>query len=57
MLAARQVDAQRVVEDEIRALLILGHSWTDIGRALGLSRQGARQRYRGRVCIEASPGE
>lgn len=57
MLAARQVDAQRVVEDEIRALLILGHSWTDIGRALGLSRRGARQRYQGRVCIEASPGE
>jgi hypothetical protein len=33
------------VENEIRALRDRGASWTDIGLALGLSRQGARQRY------------
>jgi hypothetical protein len=55
MLAAQQVDAQRAVEDEIRELLAIGHSWTDIGRALGISRQGARQRYEGRLRIQASP--
>ena len=48
-LAIRQVEAQRAVEDEIRVLLARGHSWTEIGRALGLSRQGARQRYQGRL--------
>ena len=48
-LAARQVEAQRAVEEEIRDLLARGHSWTEIGRALGLSRQGARQRYQGRL--------
>jgi hypothetical protein len=57
MLAAQQIDAQRTVEGEVGMLLVLGYSWTDIGRALGLSRQGARQRYQGRVRIEASPSE
>jgi hypothetical protein len=55
ILAAQQVDVQRAVEDEIRELLDIGHSWTDIGRALGISRQGARQRYLRRLRIEASP--
>ncbi len=45
-LVAHVADAQAAVEDEIRALLKHGQSWTDIGRALGLTRQGARQRYR-----------
>lgn len=49
VLAACQVAAQRAVEDEIRILLDRGHSWTDVGRALGLSRQGARQRYQPRL--------
>jgi hypothetical protein len=46
MLVEQQAAAQRAVEAEIRALLHAGHSWTEIGDALGLSRQGARQRYR-----------
>ncbi len=37
--------ARLAVEAEIRALRERGASWTDIGNALGLSRQGARQRY------------
>jgi hypothetical protein len=45
-LASRQVDAQQAVEAEIVRLLATGHSWTDIGAGVGLSRQGARQRYR-----------
>ena len=44
--AEQQLASQQAVEDEIRALLAGGRSWTDIGHALGLSRQGARQRYR-----------
>ena len=46
MLAEQQLAIQQTVEDEIQALLDGGRSWTDIGRALGISRQGARQRYR-----------
>jgi hypothetical protein len=38
-------EARVAVEAEIRALRDRGASWTDIGLALGLSRQGARQRY------------
>jgi hypothetical protein len=34
------------IDDEVRRLLTDGHSWTVVGRAIGLSRQGARQRYR-----------
>jgi hypothetical protein len=45
-LVARQVAAQQAVEDEILRLLGAGHSWTDIGAGVGLTRQGARQRYR-----------
>jgi hypothetical protein len=44
-LVARQVAAQQAVEDEIVRLLAAGHSWTDIAAGIGLSRQGARQRY------------
>ena len=29
----------------IHGLLDKGYSWTDVGRALGISRQGARQRW------------
>jgi hypothetical protein len=37
--------ARLAVDTEIRALRERGASWTDIGNAVGLSRQGARQRY------------
>jgi hypothetical protein len=37
--------ARLAVDTEIRALRERGASWTDIGNAIGLSRQGARQRY------------
>jgi hypothetical protein len=46
LLVARQREVQRQVEDEVRRLLVERHSWTVLGEALGLSRQGARQRYR-----------
>jgi hypothetical protein len=52
MLVEEQIAAQRAVEDEIGVLLDGGHSWTDIGHALGLTRQGARQRYRRVRCVE-----
>ena len=54
-LAAARADARRVVEglDEeievaVEHLRVDGASWVQIGRALGISRQGARQRF-GRV--------
>jgi hypothetical protein len=45
------------IEDEVRRLLNQGHSWTVVGDAVGLSRQGARQRYRHLVANkpEATP--
>jgi hypothetical protein len=54
MLVEGQIAAQRALEDEIRVLLDGGHSWTEIGHALGLSRQGARQRY-GRLRSREEP--
>jgi hypothetical protein len=45
-LAKRQRELVGEIEDEVRCLLAEGHSWTVVGRAIGLSRQGARQRYR-----------
>ncbi len=45
-LAKRQRELLGEIEDEVRSLLAEGHSWTVVGRAIGLSRQGARQRYR-----------
>jgi len=51
-LAAARADARRVVEgldEEIEVavdhLRVDGASWVQIGRALGISRQGARQRF------------
>ena len=53
-LAAALADARRVVEgleEEIAVavdhLRVDGASWVQIGRALGISRQGARQRFGG----------
>jgi hypothetical protein len=45
-LTKRQRELLGEIEDEVRCLLAEGHSWTVVGRAIGLSRQGARQRYR-----------
>jgi hypothetical protein len=39
----REID--RAIGDEVAALLGLGTDWGSIGRALGVSRQAARQRY------------
>jgi len=51
-LAAARVEARRVVDgldEEIEAavahLRVDGASWAQVGRALGISRQGARQRF------------
>jgi hypothetical protein len=44
-LAKRQRELLGEIEVEVRSLLAEGHSWTVVGRAIGLSRQGARQRY------------
>jgi hypothetical protein len=52
MLVEEQIAAQQALEDEIRVLLESGQSWTEIGDALGLSRQGARQRYGRLRCVE-----
>ena len=53
-LAAARAEARRVVEgldEEIEVavdhLRVDGASWVQIGRALGISRQGARQRFGG----------
>ena len=53
-LAAARAEARRVVEglDEeievaVEHLRVDGASWVQIGRALGISRQGARQRFGG----------
>ncbi len=48
-LAAQKTQVVGEIEREIGALLDSGHSWATIGTALGVSRQGARQRYQGRV--------
>jgi len=53
-LAAARAEARRVVDgldDEVEVavehLRVDGASWVQIGRALGISRQGARQRFGG----------
>jgi hypothetical protein len=46
LLAGRQQEVERDIELAVRALIDAGQSWTVVGQALGLSRQGARQRYR-----------
>lgn len=47
LLLTRQRAAERDIEEEVSRLIKGGHSWTIVGAALGLTRQGARQRYRG----------
>ena len=46
-LLTRHRAAERDIEEEVHRLIISGHSWAIVGAALGLTRQGARQRYRG----------
>ena len=45
-LVERRRQLQGEIDLEVRSLLEHGHSWTVVGRAIGLTRQGARQRYR-----------
>jgi hypothetical protein len=52
-IALQLAAVQQALEEEVRLLVHGGHSWTEIGRALGLSRQGARQRYRRLLSVEA----
>jgi hypothetical protein len=42
---AHQAAAQHAVETEVVRLIRGGRSWTDVAAGLGISRQGARQRY------------
>jgi hypothetical protein len=51
-LVTNQRELLAAIEDEVRRLLNQGHSWTVVGDAVGLSRQGARQRYRHLVADE-----
>lgn len=44
-LRAQQRQLERQVDEQVRALIAKGATWADLGRALGVSRQGARQRY------------
>jgi hypothetical protein len=44
-LRAEQHRLERLVEQEVAGLVRLGVGWGDVGRALGVSRQGARQRF------------
>jgi hypothetical protein len=44
-LRAEQHQLERLVEQEVARLVRLGVGWGDVGRALGVSRQGARQRF------------
>ena len=44
-LVSSQRELSGAIEQEVRSLLNQGQSWTVVGDAVGLSRQGARQRY------------
>jgi hypothetical protein len=46
VLAELQADLAEQMQASVDALLASGeYSWTDIGRQLGMSRQGAQQKY------------
>jgi len=45
-LVERQRELHAEIEGEVRGLLEQGQSWTVVAGAIGISRQGARQRYR-----------
>jgi hypothetical protein len=44
-LAAQRRMIDRAIHDEVLKLRDAGLSWTDIGRGLDMTRQGARQRH------------
>lgn len=44
-LRAQQRQLEQQVDEQVRELIEKGVSWADLGRCLGISRQGARQRY------------
>lgn len=44
-LRAQQLALEGQIDRQVRELVTVGASWADLGRALGISRQGARQRY------------
>lgn len=44
-LRAQQRQLEQQVDEQVRQLIQTGVSWADLGRALGISRQGAGQRY------------
>jgi len=45
-LMEHRSELQGEIDVEVRSLLDQGHSWTVVGHAIGLTRQGTRQRYR-----------
>lgn len=45
VLADLQADLAEQMQTSVDALLASGYSWADIGRQLGISRQGAQQKY------------
>lgn len=47
-LVAIRSEAAAAVDDEVRKLAASGIGWGEIGRALAVSRQAARQKYGGR---------
>lgn len=42
---AEREGLERAIALEVADLVVMGASWGDVGRALGMTRQGARQRY------------
>jgi integrase len=44
-LRESRTELDKLIASEVRALIALGADWGTIGRALGVSRQAARQRY------------
>lgn len=53
-LAQLQADVDQVMTAAVAGLLAAGYSWADIGRQLGMTRQGAQQRYARRVAAAAA---
>lgn len=48
-LATLQADVDQAVTEAVRDLLAQDYSWADIGKALGMTRQGAQQKYGKRI--------
>jgi hypothetical protein len=56
-LVAQQAAIERALIAEVARLRYDRYSWTQIGRALRVSRQGARQRYERHVARGAASGD